>query len=64
MPTDQPENPRIRTKVARLDDQVDERYFQILERLRAGAIDVELSGAAQAARLIGDLAGRDTGATG
>ncbi len=41
MPIDQPENPRIRTKVARLDRHVDQRFFEILERLRAGEIDVD-----------------------
>ena len=40
MPTDQPENPRIRTKVLSLDADVDHRYYEILEQLRLGQLDV------------------------
>jgi hypothetical protein len=41
MPVDQPENPRIRTKVKCIDEQIDEEFYQITERLRNGKISVE-----------------------
>ena len=41
MPVDQPENPRIRTKVNILDARIDEEYYQLTERLRGGRISVE-----------------------
>ncbi len=40
MPKDQPENPRIRTKVNRLDPKIDHDFFLILEALRNGETDV------------------------
>ena len=41
MPVDQPANPRIRTKVNILDPRIDDEFYQITERLRAGELDVE-----------------------
>jgi hypothetical protein len=41
MPVDQAANPRIRTKVKKLDDRIDEEFYQITERLRADQINVE-----------------------
>ena len=41
MPVDQPENPRIRTKINRLDPMVDDGFYQILEELRLKNIDVD-----------------------
>lgn len=41
MPIDQPANPRIRTKVNILDEKIDEEFFNIAERLRAGEVSVE-----------------------
>lgn len=40
MPTDQPENPRIRTKTNRLDPKTDDGFYGILETLRLGETDV------------------------
>ncbi len=41
MPIDQPENPRIRTKLNRLDSRVDDGFYDILEELRLVKINVE-----------------------
>ena len=41
MPVDQLENPCIRTKLLRLDEEIDDDFFRLLERLRAGEITVE-----------------------
>lgn len=40
MPKDQPANPRIRTKVLKLESAIDEALFAILEKLRLGRIEV------------------------
>lgn len=40
MPTDQPVNPRIRTKVLKLESVIDDALFDTLEALRCGRIDV------------------------
>ncbi len=41
MPADQPENPRIRTKLLRIDEKIDDDFFQLLEQLRCKKIRVE-----------------------
>ncbi len=41
MPQDQPANPRIRTKVLKLDTRIDDDLFNIIEELRLGQLSVE-----------------------
>ena len=41
MPIDQPENPRIRTKINILDRRIDKDIFQLTEHLRSRAISVD-----------------------
>ncbi len=41
MPVDQTQNPRIRTKLMRINEKIDDDFFQILERLRGGEISIE-----------------------
>jgi len=38
---DRKANPRIRTKIANLDDDIDAAFFELIENLRAGTIDVD-----------------------
>ena len=40
-PLDQPEDPRIRTKTNRLDAATDLAYFQLVNRLRIGDLDID-----------------------
>jgi hypothetical protein len=41
MPFDQPQYPRIRTKLMRMNEKIDDDFFRILERLRNREISVE-----------------------
>ncbi len=40
MPIDQPQNPRIRTKLMRMNEKIDDDFFLIIERLRNRKISV------------------------